>query len=130
LKTVITIDGNAIRDIPSFYDELNRVFMAGEDWTLGPSLDALNDVLYGGYGPIKGDEPVMLVWTAMEKTRAALGFDVMRAFYRNKLQHPEMYDQELIGQALAELENGTGATYFEIVLQIIAEHPNIELVAR
>ena len=43
----LTIAGHAIRDIASFYDEINRVFMACEDWSLGPSLDALDDLFYG-----------------------------------------------------------------------------------
>lgn len=38
----LTIDGNRIRDIPSFYMEINSVFMSGEEWQLGPSLDALS----------------------------------------------------------------------------------------
>ena len=46
----LRLDGRLIHDIASFYDEINRVFMAGEDWQLGPSLDALDDMLRGGYG--------------------------------------------------------------------------------
>ena len=30
----LTIDGSRIRDIASFYDEINRVFMAGVGWPL------------------------------------------------------------------------------------------------
>jgi len=42
---VLIIDGANIRDIASFYDEINRVFMVGEDWQLGASLDGLDDML-------------------------------------------------------------------------------------
>lgn len=103
--------------------------MAEEDWKLGLNLDALNDMLYGGYGAIKGGQPVTLIWQNMEKSRADLGFDVTRNFYRSKLQNPELFDCRKIKKDLAELERGTGATYFEIVLQIIADHPNIKLLA-
>lgn len=126
-KTII-IDGRNICDIPSFYDEINRVFMAGEEWKLGHSLDALDDMLYGAYGVLKGNEPVVLVWRGMEKNRAQLGFDATREFYRDKLRHPEIFDLERIDKDLAALEEGTGATFFGIVLEIIASHPNIELV--
>ena len=40
----LIIDGENIHDIFSFFDEINRVFMHSEDWKLGPSLDALNDI--------------------------------------------------------------------------------------
>lgn len=129
MKNSFTINGNNISDIASFYNEINRVFMAEEDWKLGLNLDALNDMLYGGYGAIKGGQPVTLIWQNMEKSRADLGFDVTRNFYRSKLQNPELFDCRKIKKDLAELERGTGATYFEIVLQIIADHPNIKLLA-
>ncbi|WP_189654972.1 hypothetical protein [Paracoccus mutanolyticus] len=44
---------------------MNRVFMAAEDWQLGDSLDALNDMLYGGYGALHGAGSVRLRWLAM-----------------------------------------------------------------
>ena len=128
-KTLV-IDGNAVRDIPSFYDEINRVFMAGEDWKIGASLDALADMLHGGFGAIDGGEPVRLGWLAMDRGRAALGLETTRAFYEAKLARPETFDSRAIAERLAALEAGTGPTYFAIVLEIIAEHPNIELDAR
>jgi hypothetical protein len=54
----LRLDGRRITGIPSFYDEVNRVFMADESWTLGPSLDALDDLLYGGYGALHGADRV------------------------------------------------------------------------
>jgi RNAse (barnase) inhibitor barstar len=130
MTTTFTIDGRNISDIASFYDEINRVFMAGEDWKLGPSLDALNDLFHGGFGAITGLETFTLVWQDMEKNRADLGIGVTRQFYLNKLQQPERFNAARIGSDLAELENGTGPTYFEIILQIIADHPNIRLLSR
>nr|WP_280139238.1 barstar family protein [Sphingomonas gellani] len=123
------MQGGAIRDIPSFYEEINRVFMSAEDWSLGQSLDALDDMLRGGYGAIEGREPVRLIWRDMEHSRAALGTETTRAYLTAKLDQPGRYNMATIGRQLAELEGGTGQTYFEIVLAIIAEHANIALVA-
>ncbi|MGI6245304.1 MAG: barstar family protein [Pseudochelatococcus sp.] len=128
MKT-LTIDGDKITDIPSFYDEINHVFMADEDWKLAPSLDALDDMLYGSYGAAAGDAPVGLVWKNMEKSRNALGFEATKQFYAHKLERPEMFDAAQVNRRLAELESGAGPTYFEIVLEIIASHPRIRLVA-
>ena len=45
------LDGRRVHDIASFYDEINRVFMTGVDWQLGPSLDALDDMRDGHPAP-------------------------------------------------------------------------------
>ena len=128
MTKTLTMDGDAIGDIASFYAEINRVFMAGVDWQLGPSLDALNDMFHGGYGAITAGEPVVLVWRHMDKSRAALGLEATRNFYREKLKRPDIFDAARIQRDLDALEAGTGPTYFEIVLEIIADHPNITLV--
>ena len=127
MKT-LNIVGRNIRDIPSFYAEINRVFMAEEDWRLGENLDALNDLLYGGYGAIKGRESVRIVWHDIAASRSTLGVEATRAFLTRKLQQPAQFNAEVIGRQLDALDRGTGQTYFEIVLEIIGDHRNIELV--
>ena len=102
--------------------------MAGEDWTLGHSLDAFDDLLYGGYGAIAGREPVTLVWQGYDGSRAALGHEATRAFLQEKLRQPTVYDVALIGRQIDALESGTGQTYAEIIASIIADHDNIMLV--
>lgn len=130
VKNNLTIYGARIQDIASFYDEINRVFMRDEYWKLGASLDALNDMLHGGYGAAKGDEPVVLVWEDMDSSRVALGLDATRKFYHEKLNHPDIFDTDYVNASLDKLESGDGPTYFEIVLEIIADQPRIELVPR
>ena len=124
----LTIAGNNIHDIPSFYDEINRVFMANESWKLGPSLDALDDLLDGGYGAACGADTLRLIWLNMDHSRAALGVAATRAYYLSKLGKPE-FNQALVRSQLNELETGAGRTYFDIVMEIIAAHLNIELAA-
>lgn len=102
--------------------------MSEEEFALAQSLDALNDMLYGGYGAIAGGEPVRLVWQDIERASSVLGVETTRAFLRAKLECPEVFNAELIGRQLEALERGDGKTYFEIILEIIADHPNIELV--
>ncbi|MGK6352805.1 barstar family protein [Parapedobacter sp. DT-150] len=126
LKELI-LDGNRIHDIPSFYDEVNRVFMQGVDFTLSPNLDAFNDLLHGGFGAIRGKEPITLKWLNFEKNREDLGVEATIAFYRAKLERPEAFNQEWARAKLDELERGEGQTYMDILLDIIGEHPNIKL---
>lgn len=129
-KKSITIEGDNIFDIVSFYQEINRVFMSNEDWDLGHSLDALNDLLYGGFGEIKGKEPILLIWKNIEKSEAALGIAATKIFYEEKLAMPAVYNAAWAREKLAALNNEGAETYFKIILDIIADHPNIELQRR
>ncbi|GEP92664.1 barstar family protein [Chitinophaga terrae (ex Kim and Jung 2007)] len=122
------IDGDNIHDIPSFYAEINRVFMQGEDWKLGNSLDAFNDLLYGGFGALQGCDKVKLVWKHTEKSKAALGVETTRKYYEEKLRPESPFNKDHFRKKLAALEVGKGETYFDILMEIIREHPNVELV--
>lgn len=124
----ITINGNNIYSIPSLYAEINRVFMAEEDWQIGNSLDAFNDLLYGGLGAIRGDEKMQLIWRNIEKSKETLGYETTKAYYEGKLKAGSTFNREYFQEKLTALENGGGETYFDILMAIIAEHPNIELV--
>ncbi len=114
------IDGSAVRGIPSLYDEFNRVFMADAEWRMGESLDALNDVLYGVHGG-------RVVWRDHEDSRRALGPETTAEYYREKLRHPEIFNEAMFRERLAAVEAGAGPTYFDIVLDVFADHPEIEL---
>lgn len=128
-KTII-IEGNNIYDIPSFYNEMNRVFMSKEDWKIGQSLDALSDMFYGGYGEITGNENILLIWNNFEQNRKDLGIESTKSYYQNKLKSPTVFNVDFVYKKLEELESGTGKTYFDIVLEIIGEHQNIKLIPR
>lgn len=128
MKKEIIIDGNRIFDKKSLYEEVNRVFMQNEDWKLGESLDALNDLLYGGFGVIKESVEVRLIWKNFEENQKIFGFDFTLRFYQEKLQDPRTFNLKLIQKSIQELKEGKGMTYFEMILDIISEHPNIELI--
>ncbi|QDK79919.1 ribonuclease inhibitor [Spirosoma sp. KCTC 42546] len=124
----IDIDGNAINDIASFYEEINRVLMAGESWRIGQSLDAFDDLLYGGYGALQGVQSVELVWHHMDHCRNVLGNQATRAYYRDKLRSGSPYNKKLFAEKLEALEAGTGETYFDSIISILADHPSIRVI--
>ncbi len=121
------IDGHRIQDIASFYDEINRVFMQGEDWKIGNSLDAFNDLLYGGFGALKDVDKPHLIWVAAEKSKEALGYAATEHYYLEKLKLGPTYNIALFKEKLEELRRGNGLTYFEIIVDIIGEHPKLVL---
>lgn len=127
---VLVLQGSAVNDIPSFYAEINRVFMAGEDWQLGHSLDALDDMLYGGYGVLAGHEGATLIWRDIEHSRNALGEGATRAWLQTKLDAEASFNVRSITAQLEDLDAGEGKTYFQIVMEIFAAHPRILLADR
>lgn len=127
--TEVTLAGGTVHDIPSLYAELNRLLMAQEEWSLGASLDALDDVLHGGYGLLARAGRVRVVWEDSAHSRAALGLATTLAWYDEKLASSG-FDHPGIRARREALLAGTGPTYFEIVLEIFADHPEVELVLR
>lgn len=124
----ITIEGKNINNIETFYEEVNRVFMSQENWKIAQSLDAFNDMLYGSFGEIKGKEKIQLIWKDIEQNQKSLGFQTTLEFYQNKLKSPEIFNRKFVLSKIDELHNGVGLTFFEIVLEIIANHDNIMLI--
>ncbi len=122
------LDGNRIHDIPSLYAELGRVLMPDEAWQLGESLDALDDLLYGGFGVLAAAGAARVVWDDHERARIALGVDATRAWYQGKLARPGLFAAGPAQAALDDLDRGVGATYFDLVVKVFAEHPDVELV--
>ncbi|KYH44214.1 ribonuclease inhibitor [Branchiibius sp. NY16-3462-2] len=119
------IEGARIHGIDDFYGELNRLVMTSENWRLGASLDGLNDLLYGGIGALADDDDPQFVWADHDLSRTSLGTSATRAWLTAKLEGP--FNHALIQQQLADLEAGTGKTYFELVLEVFAEHPGVGL---
>ncbi|WP_146796910.1 ribonuclease inhibitor [Agrococcus baldri] len=119
------IEGAAVHGIADLYAQLDALLMADASWTLGPSLDALHDVLHRFDG-----EGATFVWADHEHSREALGVEETRRWLQAKLDQPGRFDQPRIRRQLDELLAGTGTTYFELVLEVFAEHPGIRLELR
>ena len=127
MPTTFHIDGSDIRDIASFYDVMNALLMQDEDWDLGPSLDALDDALYGGIGALRERSEVRFVWTEHKRSRAALGVAATRAWLQEKIDRGAPFDTARITTQLHDLETGHGRTYFELILEVFAGHPGLRL---
>lgn len=128
MTIVLQIEGAAIDDIASLYAEINRVFMAGEAWQLGPSLDALDDLLHGSYGALAGQAQATLIWRDIAHSRTVLGMETTRQWLQAKLDTPGSFNTQAIAHQLQALQRGEGPTYFEIVMEIFTSHRQITLV--
>ncbi|WP_199700405.1 ribonuclease inhibitor [Galactobacter valiniphilus] len=126
----MVIDGAAVDSIAAFYAELNQQLMRGEDWELGPSLDALNDLLYGGIGALAGAALQRWEITDHAAMAAALGVETTRKWLLAKLDPEGPFDRPAIRERLARLEATGHETYFELLLEVFADHPQVELLLR
>ncbi|UQB69487.1 ribonuclease inhibitor [Epilithonimonas zeae] len=117
-KKMTVINGSHFSNMEGFYEEVSQLFMKDEDWKVG-TLDGFDDVLYGFRGEI--------IWKNSQKSREDLGFDSTKEFYENKIQIGKPFNVELIQQKLDELIDGKGQTLFEILIEIIRSHQNINL---
>lgn len=91
---VRVIDGAAFETLDEFYDEIERALIPGARW--GRNLDALNDILRGGFGTPEGG--FVLVWRNADLSRQRLGHDG------------------------AATERGEGPTLFDTIVEIIRDH--------
>jgi hypothetical protein len=126
----LLIEGKNIHSISGFYKEINRVFMTNEEWQIGESLDAFNDLLYGGFGVLHQSDSTDIIWNDIAVSSASLGFETTKQYYLDKLRADSPYNIRYHTEQLEKLESGKGKTYFDIVLEIIDQHQRLNLIAR
>lgn len=127
-KKKVIIDGSEFNNIEGFYNEIDRVLTKDLTWETGHNLNAFNDLLRGGFGIHEYSEPITLIWENANKSKKDLGYKATVTYYENILTrcHPSKINKvkELLENAKKEM----GETLFDIIVQIIKEHEEIELL--
>lgn len=82
------IDGNNFCDLDSFYDEIESVFTKDINFKIGKNLDALSDVLSGGFNRHEYGEEIKIIWLNSSKSKIDLSketFDkIIKTIKENK----------------------------------------------
>ena len=73
----IVIDGSCFNDLEGFYQEVERKFTRDLSFSVGHNLDALNDILRGGFGVHDYGEAVSIKWIHFSKSRLDLGSETI-----------------------------------------------------
>ncbi|WP_228434642.1 ribonuclease inhibitor [Chryseobacterium indologenes] len=123
---MIVIHGGHFSSLGGFYEEVSKVLMKNTDWNVG-TLDGFDDILYGGFGVFENHEEIEILWKESEKSKQELGFSATREFYENKIKQGKPFNIKLIQQKLDDLISGKGPTLFDILVEIIESHTNINL---
>lgn len=110
LKRSYDIDGSRIAVWADFVKAINAL-LPDAHWQ-GNSLDALDDILSGGYGT---PDRFVVIWKDSEASRRALGYEATARFYERLPDFEALY------------RVGTLKTLFETVVEILQGHDTIEL---
>lgn len=114
---VLIVDGTRFSDLDGFAREFSRL-LSGYTWQ--GNLDALNDVLRGGYGtPAHG---WVLRWVASETSRAALGHPETARRLERLLPSVDPSNRAAAEARLDEARRGEGPTLFDGIVDIIRDH--------
>lgn len=119
---------NRFSDLSSFYGEANLLVTKNLDWKLGHSLDALHDILYGGFGVFEPKEEIVLIWENHEKSKKDLGMERTKDYYESTIKKGYPFSIALNRERLDCLLAGEGKTLYEIIIEIINDHKDINLV--
>lgn len=126
MPALITLDASLFNDLEGFYTTIYGLMDWQEDWKPAHNLDALNDVLYSGFGT----DPVVLVWENAAKSKTDLGLAATQVFYQQKIDHGHPYSVSWAQEQLDALNAGEGQTLFDIIAEIFQSHKTITLLLK
>ncbi len=112
------LNGGAFDSFEGFVEHFNRVVLRHHAWN--GSLDALDDILGGGFGTPDGG--FLIVWKDHTASKRTLGHGAMANWLEKSLStcHPD--NVASMQRQLAEAEGGQGPTLFDVLLNIFQTH--------
>ena len=123
MKTTYTIDGAHFTNLEEFYNAFGLEILSGREW--GRNLDALDDVLGGGFGtPAEG---FVLSWKNSALSKERLGMKETLKYLEHQLSACDASQRDSVFNEIEQLKAGKGQTLFDMLVEIIREHSEIEL---
>lgn len=116
-RPVLIVDGARFSDFEGFAREFSEL-LSGYTWR--GNLDALNDILRGGYGT--PEHGWVLRWVRSDLSRVALGHQEMARWLEGLLPQAHPSNHAGIEARLRRARDGTGPTLFDEIVEIIREH--------
>lgn len=114
---VLLVDGSRFTDFEGFAAEFSALLT---DHTWRGNLDALNDILRGGFGTPDGG--FILRWKDSGLSRHALSYEATAARLETLLLTCHPSNREGIAARLDDARRGVGLTLFDEVVEIIKIH--------
>src|SRR5262249_4131429 len=117
-KAVYEIDGRDFSTLEDFYLVVSRVLIPGAKW--GHDLDALNDILRGGFGTPEGG--FVLRWKNSILSRERLGYPETVRQLERKLTRCHPTNRQSVREELEQARRAVGPTVFDWLVEIIQIH--------
>ena len=124
-KTIFEIDGNDSSTLPEFAADFTKRLNIEIEWH--GNLDALNDILHGGFGT--PEDGFILIWKNSEVSRKRLGYPETIKWINERINHGHPYNVAFFKERLALANEQRGATLFDTIVEIFTQedHADIEL---
>jgi hypothetical protein len=123
----IIMEGNNFNSLEGFFEEAIKKLTHNLDWKPGKSLDAVNDLLRGGFGIHGYGEPIHLHWKNSEKSRKDLGWSETIRFMEKRLKTANRKNNVVLSKELLAAKRHEGQTLFEMIENMIKAYDFIEL---
>jgi RNAse (barnase) inhibitor barstar len=115
---VLTLDGTRFSDLEGFYEEVSKSLIPGASW--GKNLDALNDILRGGFGT--PDDGFRLRWVNSALSNERLGWPETVLYLEQNLSRCHPQNVPLVQAKLDAARRHEGQTLFDMLVEIIRRH--------
>lgn len=125
-KKRLILDGNKINSLDDFFIVAYSILTKDFIFQRG-SLDGFNDILSGGFGVFE-NEPIILIWKNSIKSKEILGYSETVKYYEDILKTCHSTNINYINAILENCKQKNGQTLFDIIIEIINEHNDIELI--
>lgn len=112
------IDGASFRSLREFAHVFSVTLLRDHEWN--GHLDALNDILRGGFGT--PDEGFVLRLINVAAAREALGHSETAIWLRERIAKCHASGRSDLSRRLADIEVGRGQTLFDDIIEIIRDH--------
>ena len=126
MKTAV-LEGKNIKNLKSFYDEVEKKLTSGLGWKIGRNLDAFNDILKGDFGIHGYGKELLIVWNDSDFSREKLGHKETIKYLNDIMKKCHPSNLPDLRKRLKLVEKGQGETLFDTILDIISTHPYIKL---
>lgn len=117
-KPLIEIDGARFDGLSGFWNEISTRVIPGFEW--GHNLDALNDILRGGFGTPEGG--FRLRWLNFERSKEVLGYPETIRWLERRLQEGHPLNADSVKQQIERARRGEGPTLADTIIAIIRIH--------